>query len=230
MYMVDLHTGQVIATVGGKGTTVKMTPGTATAWQHDALMSPDGSISVFDNGAVPKVHTYSRAIVERIDPATGTMVLEHEYTHNAALVSGSQGDAQPLPNGDEFVGWGAVPYFTEYTPDGQVLFDAYLPPGDQSYRGLRFAWDGRPATLPMLSIAGAGRARVAYASWNGSTDVAAWQLLAGTSATALAPVGGAPRSNFETAIAVPAVAGPYLAVQALAADGSVLGTSAAAKG
>jgi hypothetical protein len=37
------------------------------------------------------------------------------------------------------------------------------------------------------------------------------------------------RSGFETAIPIPAgTTGPYLAVQALGADGQVLGTSAAA--
>jgi Arylsulfotransferase (ASST) len=230
LYVVDPHTGQITSTVGGKGTSVKMGPGTATAWQHDARTLPDGSISVFDNGAVPKVHPYSRVVVEKVDPASGSVVLERQYTHNAALLSGSQGDAQPQPNGDEFVGWGASPYFTEYTAAGQVVFDAYMPPGDESYRALRFAWDGRPTTAPALSIARSGHTGIAYASWNGATDVAAWQLLAGSSASRLAPVGGAPRSGFETAIGVPATAGPYLAVHALAADGSVLGTSAATKG
>ena len=61
-----------------------------------------------------------------------------------------------------------------------------------------------------------------YASWNGDTRTAAWRVLGGPSPQQLAPVAGAPRAGFETAIATP---GPqaYVAVQALDAAGNVLG-------
>jgi hypothetical protein len=66
-----------------------------------------------------------------------------------------------------------------------------------------------------------------YASWNGATRVAAWSVLAGPTATTLHPAAQAPRSGFETAIALPAgMAGPYVTVQALDATGAVLGTAA----
>jgi hypothetical protein len=63
-----------------------------------------------------------------------------------------------------------------------------------------------------------------YASWNGDTRTASWQVLAGPSAQQLAPVASAPRSGFETAITTPAHE-PFVAVQALDATGAVLGTS-----
>jgi hypothetical protein len=53
--------------------------------------------------------------------------------------------------------------------------------------------------------------------------VAAWRVLGGTGAGALRSVGSAARQGFETAI--PVASEPYVAVQALAADGRVLGTS-----
>ena len=34
-----------------------MGPGTRFAWQHDARRRPDGTITLFDNGAEPKVET-----------------------------------------------------------------------------------------------------------------------------------------------------------------------------
>ena len=37
--------------------------GTGTAWQHDPRELPDGTISIFDNGASPKVHRQSRAVI-----------------------------------------------------------------------------------------------------------------------------------------------------------------------
>jgi hypothetical protein len=62
-----------------------------------------------------------------------------------------------------------------------------------------------------------------YASWNGATDVASWQLLAGSSAGHLAVASTTPKSGFETVIPAPAAA--FFQVRALSAAGKVLGTS-----
>ena len=65
-----------------------------------------------------------------------------------------------------------------------------------------------------------------YASWNGATNVAGWQVLAGPSPGLLLPVEQFPSSNsFETQMGVSST-GPYFAVQALDIRGQVLGTSA----
>jgi len=51
-------------------------------------------------------------------------------------------------------------------------------------------------------------------------------VLAGPSPSSLVAVASAPKTGFETAIATPAsVTGGYVAVQALAGSGAVLGTS-----
>ena len=64
-----------------------------------------------------------------------------------------------------------------------------------------------------------------YASWNGATEVARWEVLAGASASSLAPAGSAARSGFETRIGTSG--GAFVAVRALDAAGNVLGTSRA---
>ncbi len=62
-------------------------------------------------------------------------------------------------------------------------------------------------------------------SWNGATDVAQWELLAGPRPDALARVKGAPVTGFETAIS--ALTGErYVAVRALDAAGAVIAVSA----
>ncbi len=76
---------------------------------------------------------------------------------------------------------------------------------------------------------GANGAATAYASWNGATGVAAWRLVGGPGESSLTPLVTVPSSGFETAIGVPAGTA-VVAVQALAADGSVLSTSVAAPG
>jgi len=80
-------------------------------------------------------------------------------------------------------------------------------------------------TQPALAAAGPvhGITQL-YASWNGATGVAGWRALAGASPTTLAVVGIYPTQGFETAIAAPTTA-PYVRVQALSADGSLLRSS-----
>jgi hypothetical protein len=66
---------------------------------------------------------------------------------------------------------------------------------------------------------------VVYASWNGSTELDTWTVLAGTTAGALAKAGSQRRAGFETAITVN-TEGPYFAVTAADASGHVLARSA----
>ena len=102
-------------------------------------------------------------------------------TGRTAVLSHFLGNTQLLGNGDVFVGWGGAPYVTEFTRSGAIAFDARLPHGGQSYRAFRFPWVGRPTDRPALAV----RSRALYASWNGATEVASWQLLEGPSASEL---------------------------------------------
>jgi hypothetical protein len=230
VYELDAASGQIVWRLGGKHSSFKQGPGTGTAWQHDPRELPDGAISIFDNGASPKEHSESRAIVVGVNSPSGTATLETRLTHSPRLLAESQGDVEALANGDWFVGWGQEPYFSEFSPEGAMLFDAHFPPHDDSYRAFRFAWTGTPAHPPTFALQPGGTAAgsVVYASWNGATGVSSWRLLAGASASSVSAVTEVPRGGFETAIALPGgVAGPYLAVQALGGEGQVLGTSAA---
>jgi Arylsulfotransferase (ASST) len=153
-----------------------------------------------------------------------------EYTHHDKLLAATQGNVQVLPNGNVFVGWGSKPFFSEFSRDGELLFDARFPPEVESYRAFRFPWSGYPSDDPALAAeSGSGDELTLYASWNGATEVAGWQVLAGPAPERLEPVGSAaPREGFETAITVRTVE-PYVGVQARDGSGRVLGTSRAVK-
>jgi hypothetical protein len=88
--------------------------------------------------------------------------------------------------------------------------------------------------VAVVPAPGAPGGATVYASWNGASEVASWQVLVGSSASTLKPAGSAPKTSFETAIPVPGAAGGrariYLAVQALDAAGAVIGASATVKG
>jgi hypothetical protein len=232
-YDVDPSTGQVRWELGGKHSSFEMGPGTATAWQHDAVQLPDGAITFFDNGASPQVQRQSRAIEVALDPQEKTATLLRSYEHENALVADSQGNLQVTPEGDWMVGWGQAGYFSELAPSGQVLFNAHLPPDWESYRTFVFPWTGDPTQPPALAALrspGAHGGVSVYVSWNGASEVVSWRILAGSSARALAAVSSAPKGGFETAIALPAAdVGPYFAAQALNAAGDVIGVSLAVK-
>jgi hypothetical protein len=225
VYEVDEQTGQIRTRIGGRDSDLAMGAGAATAFQHDARDLGDGMLSIFDNGAVPKVHPQSRAIVVRLDTASRSVALVRQYVHPQPLVAGSQANFQTLANGDAFVGWGPVPYFSEFSPSGQLLFDAHLPGANESYRGFRFDWSATPSNPPSIAVARAGKsALTVFASWNGATNVGSWKVLAGATPQQLKQAAAAPLSGFETAIHA-TTAGQYVAVQALDGTGRVLGTS-----
>jgi hypothetical protein len=227
VYDLDPVTGKIRWQLGGKHSSFGGAAPTRTAWQHDPRELPDGAISIFDNGSSPTVHPQSRVVVISLNPQTGTATLETQLTHTPGLVVESQGNAEALPNGDWFVGWGQEPFFSELSPSGQELLDAHFPAHTQSYRSFRMPWTGAPVHAPALAfVAGGAGAGTVYASWNGDTQVASWRLLAGGSAGALHAILTVPRSGFETAIAVPAgTIGPYIAAQALDAAGQPLSSS-----
>jgi len=230
-YDIDPHTGRILWRLGGRHSSFTMGPGTRTAWQHDPRELPDGSISLFDNGASPPVHPQSRGIVVGVNAQQKTVTLLSQITHPPPLLAASQGNLQALANGDWFVGWGQVPVFSEFSPGGALIFDAHFPPHEQSYRAFRSVWTGTPAHAPAFAVHPAAHGPgTVYASWNGATLVVAWRVFAGPRPGSLQPVALAARSGFETAIPLPAgTLGPYVSVQALDASGAVIGTAKTSK-
>lgn len=224
VYRVDRASGTVDWRLGGTRSSFRAAAGASFSWQHDARATADGTITVFDDGPTPGAGHQSRALALRVDVRRRTVRLVHEWRHAPRLLAGTQGNVQTLPGGGALVGWGSQPHLTEFAPHGAPLLEATFPRGVESYRAYRFPWSATPATLPDVaaSAASGGRMRV-YASWNGATAVARWQLLGGSSEAELTPLATVPARSFETLLQAPATA--VVAVRALAADGTVLATS-----
>jgi hypothetical protein len=123
-----------------------------------------------------------------------------------------------------FVGWGTNPYFSEFDADGKLLLDGVLVKGDPTYRSFIGDWEGHPVELPAAAARHASDDATIYASWNGATEVASWNVLAGRTRTSLTPAGSAPKTGFETVIKVPSK-GPYFVVEPRDAKGRVLSRS-----
>jgi hypothetical protein len=225
VYEISRATGHVLWTLGGKKSTFRMGKGTNFEWQHDAQLHPGGLLSVFDDGAAPKEEGESRALEINVDLRSMRASLKRAYTHSPPMLAGAQGNVQLLPDGKVLVGWGTAPAFSEYAPSGKQIWDGLFSPPNSSYRTYRSPWRARPAGLPAISVSpGTGGAVTVYTSWNGATDVARWQLLAGPSSNDLAPVATVGKRGFETAMHVK-TSQRYLAVRALASSGRVLAMS-----
>jgi hypothetical protein len=107
------------------------------------------------------------------------------------------------------------------------MWEARFPSEDQqSYSAHSAARTGTPTTPPAVAGSRSRGSVTVHVSWNGATGVARWQVLAGSSAGALAPVGTAPRKGFETRLRF-ASSSRVVAVRALDAGGHPLATSRA---
>ena len=229
VYDVSHQTDATNWTLNGKRSSFQMGPNTAFAFQHDARLQANGDITIFDDGAGPPiVHKRSRAITLKLDTVHHTATLVRQDEHQPGLLAEFEGSVQPQANGDVMVGWGGQPYLTEFNSNGRPVFDARFVGANSSYRAYRFAWTGTPKGPPSVAGHASGSSMTVYASWNGATQVARWQVLAGASATSLKSVGSAARAAFETAIKV-SQAAAYVEVQALDSHGHLLGTSKPAK-
>jgi hypothetical protein len=238
VYLINTATNRTIWTLGGKRSFDNFTmPANARfSWQHDAELFPNGELTLFaDNccrvrskGTFERPDGPSQGMVLRLNPAVRSVSLAAKYpfrpTRNVAFL----GSMQLLPGGNALVGWGSLPYFSEYTRSGTLLLDAVFPGKDESYRAQFSAtWLGTPSYPPSGAARTSRGKTTVYASWNGATEVSSWQVLAGSTARRLGVVATKPKQGFETAIALNSRSDKAFKVVALNRAHRVLGTSAA---
>jgi hypothetical protein len=149
-YKVSLRTGKIIWQLGGKDSSfaIKAAPGQvldsageAFAWQHDPEAVGHDTYTFFDNeSSGPPELPYSRAITVRLNERARTATLIASDDQPEGLSAASQGNVQTTRNHDLFVGWGILPYISEFSPSGQLLFNAEFPAGVNTYRAYRLPW------------------------------------------------------------------------------------------
>ena len=200
-YKVNHETGTVIWRLGGKSSTFALGAGVQFAWQHDPEAVDGRTLRVFDNEAAPSILPYSRVVWVRRDQRDDTATLVKEIVHPDKIQAGSQGNAQGLADDHTFVGWGATGRFSEFDGRGDLLFDANVPAGWDTYRAYRFVWHAAPNERPTATAQrNADGTVTVHAIWNGATDVERWVVVGGKRANALWPAGAADWSGLDTAI------------------------------
>ena len=149
-YKVSPRDGHIIWQLGGKASSFKLqaAPGQSLdnaneifAWQHDPNAIGDDEYTFFDNesAGTPEFNV-SRAITVKLDEWRKTATLLASDPQPEGLVAPSQGNAQTTPADDLVVGWGALPYFSEFDRFGHLLFNAEFPTGVNTYRAYQFPW------------------------------------------------------------------------------------------
>jgi hypothetical protein len=157
-YKVNRRSGNIIWQLGGKASSFTLnaapgqslnTAGDIFAWQHDPNYVGHGEYTFFDNESAGLANTgsgalsefgFSRAVRVRLDERRRTATLVQSYDQPEGLTAPSQGNAQTTSRGDLFVGWGSLPYFSEFSRSGSLLLNAQFPAGVNSYRAYTFAW------------------------------------------------------------------------------------------
>lgn len=227
-YLINPVTGKIIWTLGGKQSSFRIPSDARFQWQHDVTIQ-GSKITLFDDNCcqISGAGTYlapngpSRAMTLTINRSARTVALVAQYTHDGESAA-YMGSTELLPDGNVFVGFGELPYFSEYSKSGKLLMDGVFPGPDMSYRAIQVRqWVGLPLTRPSAAARRSGGTTRIYVSWNGATQVRSWRVLSGRSLHAVATVR---KRGFQTTIGVPSGTGVFQ-VQALNAQGKVIGTS-----
>jgi Arylsulfotransferase (ASST) len=223
VYKVNRTTGEVIWRLNGKRSDFPVPDDVGFSWQHHVRAHGKSELTVMDNADISG-HG-SLALLLDLDEAGKKISLRRAFQHPAKFVAWTLGSVQVRPDGNVFVGWGAQPYFSEFSKDGELLVDGQFNSETRSYRTFLADWNGRPTDKPaMVARSNEGSGFVIYASWNGATEINHWTVLAGADPASLQPVGAQPWTGFETTIVVNSD-GPLFQVAAIDGHGNELGRS-----
>lgn len=222
VYKVNRTTGAVIWRLNGKRSDFKVPDDAGFSWQHHVRAHGSSELTIFDNANLSG--RASAALMLELDEPRRTVALKRSFQHPAKFVAWTLGSVEVRPDGNVFVGWGAQPYFSEFSRDGELLVDGQFESDTRSYRTFLADWKGRPTDRPaIVARSDQGSGFSVYASWNGATEIDHWTVLAG-SEPSLEPVGSQAWTGFETTIVVNS-SGPAFQVVAYDRHGNELGRS-----
>jgi Arylsulfotransferase (ASST) len=148
-FKVNRHTGRIMWQLGGKHSSFALHAapgqhldhaGKIFAWQHDPEAIGGGEYTLFDDESGGNLLGSSRVVTVRLDLATRVATLVKSADQPEGQVAQVMGNAQSTPGGGLFVGWGSLPYISEFSPSGTLLFNARLPAGVSTYRAYLLPW------------------------------------------------------------------------------------------
>lgn len=232
LYYVSGADGSILWTIGGQNSSFTMGDNTIFWYQHDARWRDnETTISLFDNAATgwDAREETARGLLLNIDFDNKTVSVNTEMLPFNRTPSPSQGSTELQPNGNWLCGWGQIPYVSEYSPTGELLWAVQFGVGDvQGYRAHRANWTGQPTTQPSLALQNGNDPddHRLYMSWNGATEVKTWEVL-GANDTGASPesLWNVTRDGFESEFGLLNPGLDLFMVRARHDNGTVLGQS-----
>ncbi|KAH9896228.1 Arylsulfotransferase-domain-containing protein [Xylariomycetidae sp. FL2044] len=227
--VIDRETGSVDWIIQGEGKNdFTIDEDAVFRWQHDIRIqeTAEGLLTMSlhnnqNNYTPPYNHTSANLM--RIDQDSNHVSSIQVYQDpNDPVSTPSGGSCQPLSNDNVFVCHASQPVMKEYTHDGELLWSFRFGPagyatgsGIGSYRGFVSEWHGYPETAPKAAACKtAGGDLQVFMSWNGATEVTAWNVYSGNGTRTLSPaVRNVARRGFETNTTIPEAR--YVQVEAL---------------
>lgn len=231
LYYISGSDGSIIWTMGGQNSSFEMGENATFWFQHYARWRDNETkISLFDNAATgwDVREEHARGLLLDIDFENKKVDVNTQMVPFNVTPSPSQGSNHLQPNGNWLIGWGEIPYISEYSPTGELLWAAQFGVGDvQSYRAHRANWTGLPSTQPSLALQNndANEPKL-YMSWNGATEVKTWEVLGANDSTSEPEsLWNVTRDSFETESALQNSAHEMFMVRARDGNSNVLGQS-----
>lgn len=238
IYKISGRDGSVIWRLGGVNSSFAL-DGFKFSSQHDARQLSSNKthtiISFLDNASdgFYSSATLSSAMVVVLDMETMSASLVKQFERPERILTELRGNVQTLSSGNTFICWSENARLSEFTPDGKLVYDAsFASHRFVTYRGYKFNFTGNPQYPPSIAAVAYGAdentgTTVLYSSWNGATQVSHWNFYGGSHPERnqdfklLATV---EKTGFETMHIIAGLQ-PYVYAEAIAHDGTVLGTS-----
>ena len=244
IYKVSRDDGHIIWQLGGMNSSFEQI-GFNFSFQHDARFRYEDDsttiISFLNNAAdqTTSMAEQSSALIVELDTKLMTATAISELGRPDQDLTELRGNVQILDSGNVFVGWSSNSYISEFTPEGELAFEArFLSDRFATYRSYKFNFTGLPAEPPVLVAYAYGTtssvevaSTVSYVSWNGATEVVSWNFYAkanGSSSEEFTFIGRTSRTGFETMFTVDGYM-RYVRAEGIAGDGRSLGNSSVEK-
>ncbi|KAJ4476163.1 ASST-domain-containing protein [Lentinula lateritia] len=241
IYYLNGTNGEIIWKMGGANSSFAMGDGANYSWQHHARWVTKNdtyaTMTVFDNGGEYGEYdeSSSRGLYLALNFTSMTVELLQDFIPYNYTVSESQGSVQLQPNGNFLVGWGFMPWYSEYSSTGELLWTAQFGViggnYNEAYRMLRFNWTGEPTDSPSLQLVQSSSSNLTtiHVSWNGDTRTKKWELIGASDSSGSDALSlyNQTRSGFETTFTFNTAINSYdfYAVRAISSDNTHLGTS-----
>ncbi len=146
-FKINRQTGDVMWVLGGDKNMFSFSgvdSATAVGWfdGHDLRRLSNGDILYFDNKDKGAAESSAHICEWKLDEENLIATLVWQYIPDPPVNSITRGNAQRLPDGNTFIGWGAGsenggPVCTEVTSEGDVVFDLHWNQDLSSYRAFR---------------------------------------------------------------------------------------------